>query len=250
MALQLVPVRCLSDNYAWLLHGSAGTALIDAPEAAPILSELAARGWQLDQIALTHHHDDHVQATSELVEMTGAQVLGNGLDSARLPHLDQELRPGESFALCGEEALVIDVPGHTIGHIAFYLPKQRMVFTADSLMGIGCGRIFEGTPAMMWDSLMRLNALPPDTLVLSGHDYSRSNGAFALSLEPKNTALQDRLDRIAAGDAVAAQCTLAEERATNPFLRVPFLRAALEMTGSDDLEVFTKLRRMKDEFRG
>lgn len=250
MALQLVPIRCLADNFAWLLHGPAGTALIDAPEAGPILSELGARGWQLDLIVLTHHHDDHIQAVEDLVDMTGARVLGNVDDAARLPPLDLEVRPGETFQLCGEEARVIDVSGHTIGHIAIYLPQSTMVFTADSLMAIGCGRLFEGDAPMMWDSLSRLNALPPNTQVCSGHDYCRSNGAFALSVEPENTALKKRLEDVASGARPCAQASLAEERATNPFLRVAALRDSLDMQGQPDVQVFAKLRQMKDNFRG
>ena len=138
--IEILPVRCLKDNYAYLLHADGRTALFDAPEAAPILAELAARGWSLDLIALTHHHPDHIQAVSDLVAMTGARIMGNALDAARLPALDIALQPGETTDICDEPALVIDVSGHTIGHIAFYLPESDMAFTADSLMALGCGR--------------------------------------------------------------------------------------------------------------
>lgn len=248
MPLELVPVRCLSDNYAWLLHGNGQTALIDAPEAAPILAELAARGWSLDLIALTHHHDDHIQAVPELVAMTGARVAGNAQDAARLPPLDIPVLPGETLEICAEPAQVIDVSGHTIGHVAFYLPQSAMAFTADSLMALGCGRLFEGDADMMWASLSRLNALPAGTLICSGHDYCRGNGAFALSVEPENAALQARLAETAAGLRPCAPATLAEERATNPFLRVTALRPALDMAGADDAAVFARLRAMKDAF--
>ncbi|WP_374636951.1 hydroxyacylglutathione hydrolase [Paracoccus sp. (in: a-proteobacteria)] len=248
MPLELVPVRCLTDNYAWLLHGNGQTALIDAPEAAPILAELAARGWSLDLIALTHHHDDHIQAVPDLVAMTGAQVMGNARDAARLPGLDIAIRPGETVEICGEPAQVIDVSGHTVGHIAFHLPQSAMAFTADSLMALGCGRLFEGDAPMMWASLSRLNALPAQTLICSGHDYCRGNGAFALSVEPENAALQARLAETAAGQRPCAPATLAEERATNPFLRVRELRPLLGMAGASDAEVFARLRAMKDRF--
>jgi len=248
MPLELVPVRCLTDNYAWLLHGNGRTALVDAPEAAPILQELAARGWVLDQIALTHHHADHIQAVPELVERTGAQVIGNARDAARLPPLDLAPRPGEGFALCGEPAEVIDVPGHTIGHVAFYLPSSAMAFTADSLMALGCGRLFEGDAETMWASLSRLDALPAETLICSGHDYCRANGAFALSVDPDNAALRKRLEETVAGIRPCAPSTLAEERATNPFLRVRELAAPLGLAGASDARVFAELRARKDRF--
>ena len=248
MPLELVPIRCLTDNYAWLLHGNGQTTLIDAPEAAPILAELAARGWSLDLIALTHHHADHIQAVPELVEMTGARIMGNADDAARLPALDLPLRPGDVAEICGEPAQVIDVSGHTIGHIAFHLPQSEMVFTADSLMALGCGRLFEGDALMMWESLSRLNALPADTLVCSGHDYCQGNGAFALSVDPGNAALRQRLEATLAGARPCAPATLAEERATNPFLRVTELRDSLGLAGKSDAAVFAELRLRKDRF--
>ncbi|WP_134679756.1 hydroxyacylglutathione hydrolase [Paracoccus ravus] len=248
MPLELVPIRCLTDNFAWLVHGNGQTALIDAPEAAPILAELAARGWSLDLIALTHHHDDHIQAVPDLVAMTGAKVMGNADDAARLPPLDISTRPGETVTICGEEAAVIDVSGHTIGHVAYHLPGSKMAFTADSLMAIGCGRLFEGTPEMMWESLSRLNALPGETLICSGHDYCRGNGAFALSIEPGNDALRQRLAETAAGNRICARATLDEERATNPFLRIAELREALAMGSADDVAVFAEIRARKDRF--
>lgn len=248
MPLELVPVRCLTDNYAWLLHGNGQTALIDAPEAAPILHELAARGWGLDQIALTHHHDDHIQAVPELVARTGAHVLGNAQDTARLPPLDLSVRPGDTVAICGEEAAVIDVSGHTVGHIAFYLGASGLAFTADSLMALGCGRLFEGDAAMMWASLTRLNALPAETLICSGHDYCRANGAFALSIDPDNAQLRARLAETASGARPCAPSTLSEERATNPFLRAQEIRKNMGFDGETDEQAFAALRAMKDRF--
>ncbi len=248
MPLDLVPVRCLTDNYAWLLHGNGQTALIDASEAAPILAELAERGWQLDLICLTHHHADHIQAVPELVAATGARVMGNAQDAARLPPLDLALRPGDTARICGEAAQVIDVSGHTVGHVAFHLPDSALAFTADSLMALGCGRLFEGTAQMMWDSLTRLSALPGRTLICSGHDYCRGNGAFALSVDPENQALRQRLDDTAAGRRPCAPATLDEERATNPFLRIDALRPGLGMQGAPDVDVFARLRTMKDSF--
>lgn len=248
MPLELIPVRCLTDNYAWIVHGNGQTALFDAPEAAPILAELAARGLTLDLIALTHHHADHIQAVPELVAATGAKVMGNAADAARLPPLDLPVRPGDTVQICDEPAQVIDVPGHTIGHIAFYLPQSDLAFTADSLMAMGCGRLFEGTPQMMWDSLSRLNALPERTLICSGHDYCRGNGDFALSVDSRNVALRQRIDDTAAGLRLCAAATLQDERATNPFLRPRELGGDLGMKGALDVDVFATLRAMKDKF--
>lgn len=246
--LELVTLRCLRDNYAYLVHGPAGTALIDAPEATPILTELEARGWSLDAILLTHHHDDHIAGVAELVAATGAQVIGAAADAHRLPPLDLRLAPGEPLHILGEQVVVIDVPGHTIGHVAFHFPASRLAFTADSLMAMGCGRLFEGDAEMMWDSLTRLAALPDDTLICSGHDYCAANGAFALSVDPENADLQARLTDIAEARSPCSPATMAVERATNPFLRAGQLRDSLGMAGAPDSEVFATLRRMKDSF--
>ena len=239
----LIPIRCLADNFAWLLHGGGETVLIDAPESAPILAALAARGWGLDRIFLTHHHPDHIQAVPDLVAATGARVAGNRLDAARLPPLDDPFVPGDRLVIAGTAAEILDAPGHTIGHVAIHLPEARLVFTADSLMAMGCGRLFEGTAAQMWDTLTRLATLPDDTLVCSGHDYVTGNGAFALSVEPGNDAVRDRME-----NGPVTPAPLALERATNPFLRVAELRDSLKMQGESDLAVFTRLRAMKDAF--
>ena len=247
---ELVTIRCLSDNYAYLVQGGGQTILVDAPEAAPILAELDRRGWTLDEILLTHHHDDHIDGVAEIVEATGARVTGAAADAHRLPPLDRQVRAGETFTACGEDVHVIDVPGHTVGHVAFHMPGAALVFTADSLMAIGCGRLLEGTADQMWTSLSALNALPGETVVCSGHDYCKGNGAFALSVDAGNAALRQRLDDTAAGRRPCSPSTLDDERQTNPFLRAPVLAASLGMDGAPDAEVFARLRKMKDEFRG
>ncbi|WP_207099744.1 hydroxyacylglutathione hydrolase [Paracoccus shandongensis] len=248
MPLELVTLRCRTDNYAYLLHGEEGTVLIDAPEAAPILRELSARDWTLSAILLTHHHADHTDGVAEIVRETGAMVIGAAADAHRLPPLDLRITPGEPLEVLGEPIEIIDVPGHTIGHVAFHFPQSGVVFTADSLMALGCGRLFEGTAQMMWDSLSRLNALPADTLICSGHDYCAGNGAFALSVDPGNQALRERLAAVQEARQPCAPATLALERATNPFLRVAALRASLGMENAPDAEVFARLRSMKDAF--
>ena len=244
--VELVTIRCLEDNYAYLIHGNGMTALIDAPESAPILAELARRSWGLDVILLTHHHDDHIQAVPDLIAETGAEVWGNGADASRLPPLDRPLSIGGTYQICGEPLEVIDVPGHTVGHVAFYLPQSGLVFTADSLMAMGCGRLFEGSPAQMWTALSRLSALPDATLVCSGHDYARGNGAFALAVDPDNAALKARLEETISGKRPASPATLTDEKATNPFLRAEILA----QPGEDGLAAFTRLRAAKDSFRG
>lgn len=248
MPLELVTLRCRTDNYAYLLHEDAGTALIDAPEAGPVLSELTARGWKLNTILLTHHHGDHVEGVAEITAATGASVMGAARDAHRLPPLDRALAPGDELQVLGEPMQVIDVPGHTVGHLAFHFPGSGLAFTGDSLMSLGCGRLFEGDAAMMWDSLCRLSALPAQTLICSGHDYCAGNGAFALSVDPGNEALKARLLATAAGKQPCAPASLQMERDTNPFLRVAALRGSLGMEDASDADVFARLRAMKDSF--
>ena len=255
MPLELVTVPCRSDNYAFLLHDAAtgATALIDAPEAAPILATLKARGWQLAEVFLTHHHSDHIDGVAALVAATGARVIGAAADRHRLPPLDQAVAPGEAITIAGAPAAVLDVPGHTVGHVAFHLAGEKLAFTADSLMALGCGRLLEGTAAQMWASLGRLSALDPATLVCSGHEYTTANARFALTIEPGNPALLARVAEITAARA-AGQATvpslLSLELATNPFLRahLPGVKSAIGMPLADDVESFAEIRRRKDRF--
>ncbi|WP_099824544.1 hydroxyacylglutathione hydrolase [Oceaniglobus indicus] len=256
MTLELVTVPCLSDNYAFLLHesNSGATALIDIPEAAPIDAALRTRGWNLSEVWLTHHHADHVQGLSELLAgRDGVSVTGAAADAHRLPPLDRQVAEGDTFDFAGHAVHVIDVSGHTTGHIAFHVPDARAAFTADSLMALGCGRLFEGTPETMWASLSKLAALPDDTIICSGHEYTAANARFALTIEPENTALQDRakaIDAARAKGAPTVPSTLKEELATNPFLRagLPSVKSFLSMAGESDAAVFAEIRRRKDSF--
>ena len=255
MPLEIVTIPCLSDNYAFLAHDAASgqTALIDAPEAGPVLAELDARGWKLSHVLLTHHHWDHVDGLAGILEKHPAKVIGAAADAHRLPPLDQQVAEGDSFDLGGEPVQVLDVSGHTVGHVAYYLPKSAAVFTADSLMALGCGRLFEGTAPQMWASLSKLAALPDETIVYSGHEYTQSNAKFAITVDPDNAALQQRMTEInqarAAGKPTVPS-SLALEKATNPFLRAadPAIQAHLGMKNADLAKVFAEIRTRKDRF--
>ncbi len=255
MPLEIVTIPCLSDNYAFLAHDaqSGSTALIDAPEAGPILAELDARGWTLGHVLLTHHHWDHVDGLAAILERQPAKVVGAAADAHRLPPLDQQVADGDRFEFAGEPVQVLDVSGHTIGHVAYYLPDSAVVFTADSLMALGCGRLFEGTPEQMWHSLSKFAALPDDTLVCSGHEYTQSNAKFAITVDPDNAALRQRIADVerarAAGEATVPS-KLGVERATNPFLRAedPAILAHLGMEGAGPEAVFAEIRGRKDRF--
>ena len=255
MALTLVTVPCLKDNYAYILRDaeSGAVAVVDVPDAGPIIEALALRGWPLHQIFLTHHHWDHIDGVAALVAATGAKVIGAAADTHRLPPLAVALKEGDSISVGSELGTVIDVPGHTIGHIAFHFPASALAFTADSLMAMGCGRLFEGTPAQMWDSLSKLAKLPPETLICSGHEYTASNMAFALALEPGHPDLILRLDRITAARTQGLPTVpsrLADELATNPFLRAGSaqMKAALGTQNATSAEAFADLRARKDSF--
>ncbi len=255
MPVEVVTVPCLKDNYAYLVRdeGSGKVAVVDAPEAGPIIAALDERGWEPEQIWITHHHSDHIDGVEELRERYGARTVGHVKDRARLPKLDQELSEGETASLGETTARVVDVSGHTIGHIAFLLEDDRVAFTADSLMALGCGRVFEGTHAMMWESLAKLMQLPKDTKIYSGHNYGQANGRFALSIEPGNEALKERVARIDEADAKGepiVPATLEEELATNPFLRAaePAVKQAVGLDDADDAAVFAEVRRRKDAF--
>ncbi len=257
MTLTLRAVPCLSDNYAYLIRDEATgqTAVIDVPDADAVQAALDDAGWTLNQILITHHHNDHIGGVEALREATGARVVGAAADAERLPPLDEAVSPGQGIAVGNAPCAVLDVSGHCANHIAFHFPGDDLAFTGDSLMALGCGRIFEGTPEQMWMSLLRLDTMAGSTRVCSGHDYTASNGRFALTIEPENAALKQRIAGFeamrAAGDPMAV-VRLDEERATNPFLRahLPELKAAVGMADAPDVEVFAEIRRRKDAFKG
>lgn len=255
MPLEIVTVPCLADNYAYLLHAplTGLTALVDAPEAAPIIAALEDRGWTLDFVLLTHHHWDHVDALPELREKYAPSVIGAEADRGRLPDLDMAVSPGTDFSLGNVSVKVFDVPGHTIGHIAYYIPSVHAAFTADSLMTLGCGRLFEGTPQQMMDSFAALGALPNNTLIYSGHEYAATNAKFALTVDPDNADLITRAEQIADARAKGeptVPALLSDEKNTNPFFRAHTagIRKALGIADASDLEVFTEVRLRRNQF--
>ncbi|MEM9899516.1 MAG: hydroxyacylglutathione hydrolase [Pseudomonadota bacterium] len=255
MALEIVTVACLSDNYAFLAHDAATgtTAVVDVPEAKPILEALAARGWTASKVFLTHHHADHVQGLQEVLAQHPATVTGATADAHRLPPLDTAVQEGDTVSIGHHRGQVIDVSGHTVGHIAFHFPESAVLFTGDSLMALGCGRVFEGTKPQMWASLQKLSALPPETMVCSGHEYTAANAQFAVTVDPDNQSLRSRVEDITKARTLGhytVPSTLALELETNPFLRPedPSIQAHLGMTGASASDVFTEIRTRKDNF--
>lgn len=250
--MTLVIIRCLQDNYAYLLHDAAtgGATLIDAPEEGPVLAELAARGWRLDHIFLTHHHGDHTAAVPAILSAlpVPALVWGAGADAHRLPPLDRTFRPGDRLPGGAE---VLDAPGHTLGHVALHYPARKLLFSADSLMTHGCGRLFEGSADQMFDTIARFDTLPADTRILSGHDYARANLAFAARFAPDPAALaarQAELPRLAQDGQPTTGTTLETERLLNPYLRCHLAQVAeaAGLPGADARTVFAEIRRQKD----
>ena len=255
MPLEIRTIPCLSDNYAFLAHDSetGATAVVDVPEAGPIIAALAETGWTLSDVLVTHHHYDHVEGLSELLATHPARVIGSAADAHRLPPLDLAVADGDTFTIGAQVGTVIDVSGHTINHLAFHFPASKALFTADSLMALGCGRVFEGTKPQMHGSLQKLAALPGDTLVCSGHEYTAANAKFALSVDPGNPALISRVRDVTekrAGGTPTVPSLLSEELATNPFLRPndPAIQAHLGMTGANAADVFSEIRTRKDNF--
>jgi hydroxyacylglutathione hydrolase len=255
MPFEIVTIPCLSDNYAWLIREtqSGAVAVVDVPEAGPVQQALSRHGWSLSHILITHHHYDHIDGVEELRAATGAKVVGAAADAHRLPPLDTAVSEGDDFALGAEPCAILDVSGHTVGHIAYHFKDAGAVFTADSLMTLGCGRVFEGTFEMMWDSLQKFLNLDADTMIYSGHEYTASNAAFALSIEPQNADLVARSKDIAdkrARDLPTVPSSLKLELATNPFLRahLPEMKAQLGMQHATDAAVFAEIRTRKDNF--
>jgi hydroxyacylglutathione hydrolase len=241
--LDIARIAVLSDNYVWLAHEpeSGETAAIDPAVAEPVLSEAGRRGWRITQIWNTHWHPDHTGGNAAIKAATGCLVTGPAAEAARIPTLDRQVREGDRVALGALQADVLEVPAHTAGHIAYHLPSEEVVFVGDTLFAMGCGRLFEGTAEQMHSNLQRLAQLPPGTLAYCAHEYTLSNGRFALAAEPGNEAVKERMREVeaarAAGEATVPT-TIALELATNPFMR------------SRSADELAQRRAWKDSFRG
>ena len=246
---------CLTDNYGYLLHDaeSGTTAAVDTPDAREIEMQLRAKGWRLTHILNTHHHGDHAGGNLELKSRTGCTIVGPRADAARIPGIDVSVGEGDVVELGTHRAAVYDTPGHTRGHIVYHFAAARAAFVGDTLFAMGCGRLFEGTPSQMWGSLQKILSWPDDTRIYCAHEYTQSNARFALTVEPQNRRLLERAARVAelrAAGTPTVPSTLAEERATNPFLRArsPDLRKTIGLERAADVEVFAKTRALKDAF--
>jgi hydroxyacylglutathione hydrolase len=244
---------CLKDNYGVLVHdqASGATAAIDAPEAAPIEAALHETGWKLSDILVTHHHGDHTGGIAELKKRHQCRVVAPRSEMARIPLVDQAVGEGDVVNVGTLAARVIETPGHTAGHITYWFDKDALAFAGDTLFSIGCGRVIEGTPEMMWQSLLKLRGLPGETRVYCGHEYTLANIRFAQTIEPDNPALAARAAEAAdqvAGRKPTIPTTLDQEKAANPFLRadLPEVAAAVGLAGKPAAQVFAEIRERKN----
>lgn len=253
--LEIEVFSCRSDNFGVLLHDSETgvTISIDAPEEAPIVAALARRGWNLTHILTTHHHTDHVEANLALKEKYGCEIHGPYDEAVAIPGLDKSAADGDEFLLAGRRVEVIGTPGHTAGHICYYFPDDALLFAADTLFAMGCGRLFERPAADMWHSFQKLMALPDDTKVYFGHEYTVSNARFAITVDPDNAALTQRaqeVEEIRNRGEFTVPTTIGLEKQTNPYMRVANadIRAHLNLAAATDAEVFAEIRSRKDQF--
>jgi hydroxyacylglutathione hydrolase len=253
MSAQTHLFRCLQDNFGVLLHDPAtgATAAIDAPEAAPVEAALKATGWRLTDILVTHHHADHTDGIAELKAHHRCRVVAPNGEAARIPLVDETVRENDKVRVGGLEGRVIETPGHTAGHISYVFPADKLAFVGDTLFSIGCGRVIEGTPEMMWQSLLKLRGLPDDTRIYCGHEYTKANIRFAKSIESGNPALNAReqeVEKLLAANKPTIPSTIGEEKAANPFLRadVPEVAKSVGLAGQPAWKVFADIRERKN----
>ncbi len=239
MPLDIVRIPVLSDNYVWLVHEpvSGQTVVVDPAVAEPVLAEAEARGWTISAIWNTHWHPDHVGGNAEIKAATGCTIIGPAAEVDRIPTLERAVAEGESVRIGALSAQVLDVPAHTAGHIAYYLPEAKAVFVGDTLFAMGCGRLFEGTAEQMFANMQKLAALPSETRVYCAHEYTQSNGRYALVAEPHNEAIAARMAHVDAARArgeATVPTSIAEELATNPFMRATSAAQLAERRAAKD----------------
>lgn len=255
MALEIDQFMCRSDNFGILARNPAtGEAfLLDASEEAPIVAAVERTGWKPSVLLITHHHVDHVEANLALKERYGLTIIGPEYEKAKIPGIDRTVRDGDEIEVAGRMARVIWTPGHTAGHVSYAFEADRVAFTADTLFALGCGRLFEGTPADMLGSMKKLAELDPETTIYCGHEYTQSNARFAVTIDPTNEALKARaaeIDALRAEGKPTLPTTLERELATNPFMRWndAAIRSNLGMEDASEEAVFAEIRRRKDNF--
>ncbi|SCW88497.1 hydroxyacylglutathione hydrolase [Rhizobium mongolense subsp. loessense] len=253
--LELEVFPCRSDNFGVLAHdpGSGLTASIDAPEEAAVAAAAKRRGWKISHIFTTHHHTDHVEGNLALKEQFGCEIIGPVNEAVAIPGLDKSMADGDSFLFGDHMVNVIETPGHTVGHICYHFADDKLLFAADTLFALGCGRLLERPAADMWHSLQKLAALPDETAIYFGHEYTLSNARFALTIDPDNERLKTRaaeIEALRAEGRFTIPTTLGLEKETNPFLRAadPAIRRNLLMESKTNEEVFAEIRRRKDNF--
>lgn len=254
MAAEIRLFPCLSDNFGYLIHdpASKATASIDAPEAAPVIKALQREGWHLTDILVTHHHADHVGGIAELKQKYDCRVVAPHDKAAAIPLVDERVKEGDTVMVGTLSARVLETPGHTLDHVSYVFDSERALFAADTLFSVGCGRVFEGTYPMMWDSLKKLRALPDDTRLYCGHEYTAANVKFALTIEPNNPALKARaaeVARLRAENKPTIPTLIGDEKRSNVFLRADDaeVAAALHMKGMTAADVFGELRERKNK---
>ena len=254
MVAEIRSFTCLSDNFGYLIHDPAtqATASIDAPEAAAIIRALEHEGWTLTDILVTHHHHDHVGGIAELKQKYGCRVVAPHDQTTAIANVDLRVGNGDVVKIGDLLARVLETPGHTLDHISYVFDADKALFAADTLFSIGCGRVFEGTYPMMWESLLKLRALPDDFSLYCGHEYTASNVKFALNVEPDNPALQARAEevtRLRAGNKPTIPSLLGEEKKANVFMRAddPAVAIKLRMKGASAADVFGELRERKNK---
>jgi hydroxyacylglutathione hydrolase len=251
--LEIHQFPCLSDNFGVLIRdaGSGQVAAIDAPDAKAVAGALASKGWKLTHIFTTHHHGDHTDGNLALKAETKCTIIGPRGEAAKVPGIDRQVGEGDKFAFGEHEVRVLETPGHTAGHISYWIPSAGVAFVGDTLFAIGCGRVIEGNAQMMWSSLEKLMALPKETSVYCGHEYTQSNARFALTIEPENQSLQKRskeVDALRAAGKATLPTTIGLELETNPFLRpnIPAIQQRLGLVGKPAWQVFGEIRERKN----